>query len=56
MPATPSVNFIMPLSIIDQEACTAVKSQAKLHQRELFVLFFMFWRCISPIKQDAYDD
>jgi len=55
LPASPSVNFIMPLSIIDQGACTAAKVRPSFI-KIIICFIFMSWRCFSPIKQDAYDD
>tara|TARA_B100001093_G_scaffold186942_1_gene179545 strand:+ start:1853 stop:2038 length:186 start_codon:yes stop_codon:yes gene_type:complete len=55
MPITPSVNFIMPLSIIDQGACTAPRVRPSFHY-ESYLFYFYVLALNPPIKQDAYYD
>jgi len=40
MPTKPSVNFIRPLSIINQEACTASKVRPSFITRAICFIFY----------------
>jgi len=46
LPASPSVNFIMPLSIIDQGACTAAKVRPSFHQ-DNYLFYFL---CLGAVS------
>tara|TARA_E500000178_G_C16834260_1_gene667526 strand:- start:500 stop:691 length:192 start_codon:yes stop_codon:yes gene_type:complete len=45
LPASPSVNFIMPLSIIDQGACTAAKVRPSFIKIIICFIFYALALC-----------
>jgi hypothetical protein len=45
LPASPSVNFIMPLSIIDQGTCTAAKVKPSFIKIIICFIFYVLALC-----------